>query len=367
MEPDGTGIWQELVSEFNAGNADSNVRLVEGPPATNAREDLYSTSFLSGKAAYDVVYCDVVWVAKFAAAGWLLDLTANLSWRDRQDYLSTDLDAGSYKGRLYRIPAFTDVGMLYYRKDLVPVPPQTFEELTELSLEAQDSQRWGFLWQGKQYEGLIAVFLEVLWGFGGDWLDPEARHVYVDETAAVRALEFLKRSIGSISPPGITSYMEEDTRILFQGGRAVFLRNWPYVWTLIERSRAPVSGKVAFASMVHAPGYSSSATLGGWGFAISSSCANREGAWRFVDFITRPEQLGRVQQRIGGMPSRKSMTPTEFLSVVSKARMRPPIPEYAQASDILQRWVSAALTGRVNCEDALKQAGRETRLLLKWE
>ena len=50
MEPDGTGVWRELVSEFNRLNPGTRVRLVEGPPATNAREDLYSTSFLSGKS-----------------------------------------------------------------------------------------------------------------------------------------------------------------------------------------------------------------------------------------------------------------------------------------------------------------------------
>jgi multiple sugar transport system substrate-binding protein len=365
MEPDGTGIWGKLVLEFNSQASDVRVRIVEGPPATNAREDLYSTSFLSGKSSFDIVYCDVIWVAKFAAAGWLRDLTSRLSPEDREDFLPMELKAGSYRGRLYRMPAFTDAGLLYYRTDLVPVPPRTFEELVEKGRKFQTKERWGFLWQGKQYEGLITAFLEVLWGFGGDWIDPETRQTYIDSPEAVEALRFLKSTIGSISPPGVTGYIEEDTRLLFQGGRAVFLRNWPYVWTLMKRSNAPVADNVAYAPMVHAPGHASAATLGGWGFAISSFCPNPEGAWKFVEFITRREQLTRVQQNMGRIPSRKSLLPAEFLPIAEQIRMRPAIPEYAQASDILQRWVSAALTGRVSCEKAMREAARETRILLK--
>ena len=365
MEPDGTGIWRELISEFNEQTPGVHVRLVEGPPATNARENLYTTSFLSGESSYDIIYCDVIWVAKFAAAGWLRDLSAQLSAEDREDFLSAELQAGSYGGRLYRIPAFIDAGLLYYRKDLVPVPPQTFDGLLEQSRKFQTADRWGFLWQGKQYEGLICSFLEVLWGFGGDWIRAETGEVVLDRPEAIRALQFLKDTVGAVSPAGVTGYIEEDTRQLFQAGRAVFLRNWAYVWTLMQRSQSPVAGAVSYTTMAHAPGHSSAAALGGWGFAVSSFCSNPQGAWEFVEFMTRPGALSRVQRQIGRIPSRKRLMPADFLPIAEKARPRPPIPKYAQASDILQRWVSAALTGRVSCEEAIREAARETRALLK--
>ena len=158
MEPDGTGVWHSLIEDFQAQHPDVRVQLIEGPPATNTREDMYATSFLSGASSYDVVYADVIWTPKFAAAGWLLDLSERLSASDRVEFLTADLNAGFYKGRLYRIPAFSDAGTLYYRKDLVPAPPETFDELERLSEAHKSPTRWGFLWQGKQYEGLITVF-----------------------------------------------------------------------------------------------------------------------------------------------------------------------------------------------------------------
>src|SRR5262245_11903984 len=144
MEPDGTGVWREIIGRFNSTHPNTQVHLVEGPPSTDSREDMYSTAFLAGRSGYDIVYCDVVWVPKFAAAGWLLDLTDRLPASDRDDFLPADLEGGSYKGRLYRLPAFTDAGLLYYRTDLVPQAPQTFQDIIAAASQSQTTERLGY-------------------------------------------------------------------------------------------------------------------------------------------------------------------------------------------------------------------------------
>jgi multiple sugar transport system substrate-binding protein len=363
MEPDGTGAWHNLLDEFERQHPNVRVQLVEGPPGTDVREDMYSTSFLSGEAAYDLVYCDVISLPKFAAAGWLLDLTDRVTPADTTGFLETDLKAGMYKGHLYRIPAFTDSGILYYRKDLASQPPETFDDLVRLSKQFQSDQRYGFLWQGKQYEGLVTVYLEILWGYGGDWIDTETHEVLLDRPEALEALEFLRSTIGTISPPSVTTYMEEDTRVLFQNCRSVFLRNWPYVWKLLEQTPQKTA-RFGMAPVVHAPGHASAGTLGGWGFAISKYTRDPDMAWKLVQFLTSPEQLAKIQSRMGRIPARRTLVPAAFAPMLNAARMRPQLPEYAQASDILQRWLSAALTGRISPESALSHAARETRLLL---
>ena len=363
MEPDGTGGWRELANRFNASHPEVPVRLVEGPPATDTREDMYSTAFLAGRNGYDVVYCDVVWVPKFAAAGWLMDLSGRLSARDRADFLKADLDGGTYQGKLYRIPAFTDAGVLYYRSDLVRNPPETFDELRAAASSLRSEDMWGYVWQGKQYEGLITNYLEILWGYGGDWITPD-RKVGLDSSEALEALLFLKSAIGNYSPPGVTSYSEEEARNIFQNGRSAFLRNWFYVWSLANTKDSKVQGRIGFVPMVHAPGQRGAASLGGWGFAISKLTPHPEAAWSFVEFLSAPEQLRVLQDKMGRVPSRRSMVPEHFRKIVADARPRPPIPEYALASDILQRWLSSALSGDSDPRQALHAAAQETRALL---
>ena len=133
---------------------------------------------------------------------------------------------------------------------------------------------------------------------------------------------------------------------------------------MLGRPDSDVEGKVGFIPMVHARGAKPSATLGGWGFAVSRLSKNPDAAWEFVQFATRPEQLQELYSKAGRIPARKSLVPEEFQEIVRNARARPRIPEYAQASDILQRWLSAALTGTVTPEEALQKAAQETRAVV---
>src|SRR5262249_7241517 len=133
-------------------------------------------------------------------------------------------------------------------------------------------KRWGFVWQGKQYEGLVCDYLELLEGCGGFWVDPRTRAVGLDRPEAERALTCLVRCIHEAGsrPPGVTTYEEEEGRHLFQDGRAVFLRSWPYVWSLAQAADSPIRGRIDVLPMVHESGRAAGVTLGGWGLAVSA-------------------------------------------------------------------------------------------------
>src|SRR5262249_57457898 len=115
---------------------------------------------------------------------------------ERLDFLSSGIAAGEYEGGLYRMPVRTDVGLLYFRRDLLAAariePPRTFAELMSAARRLQSPPAlWGFVWQGKQYEGLVCDFLETLSGCGGTWVDPRTLEVGLDRPEALAALSFL--------------------------------------------------------------------------------------------------------------------------------------------------------------------------------
>lgn len=374
---------EHLVKAFEAENPDIKIDVVEGPNASNLVEDLYTSSFLLGDSPYDLVMMDIVWLPKFAAAGWLLDLTDRLTPEDVADLMPGDLAGGRYQERLYRLPIRSDGGMIYYRKDLLEQagiqPPTTFNDLISAAKQLQQSgaAKWGYVWQGRQYEGLPAMFIEVLAGFGGFWVDPKTQEVGIDRPQAVQALRFLKDTIAAgIAPPGVTTFQEEETRRLFQSGEVAFLRNWPYVYPLASADDSLVRGKFAVMPMVHAEGFQSGACLGGWGIGIAKSSRHPEAAWRVAQFYASAAAQKMAALENGYLPTRRSVyADPEVLAkypyfspmqqVVEQAVLRPPIAQYAQASDILQRYLSAALTDRMSIEAALQAAAQETRTLLK--
>ncbi|AFY66694.1 ABC transporter substrate-binding protein [Geitlerinema sp. PCC 7407] len=374
--------WSSLIEDFEAENPNIRISIIEGPNATDAISDLYTSSFLLGDSPYDLVYMDIVWVPKYAAAGWLLPLSDRVTDEDLNDYLEADLEGGRYDGELYRIPFRTDAGMLYYRRDLLEEagfePPETFDDLMRISKALQNAGEatWGFVWQGNQYEGLVADYVEILEGYGGFWIDPDTREIGLDQPAAIASVEFLLSTIREgISPPGVTTYQEEETLRLFQNGSTVFLRNWPYVWPEVNREDSPIAGKVALKAMVHAPGENSGACKGGWGFGIAKSSRHPDEAWKVVEFFSRAESQKQFVLENGYVPSRKSLFRDadilakysyydELIDVVEQSVLRPPIGQYDQASDILQRYLSSALTGIQTPEQAMRAAAAETRRLL---
>ena len=377
----GVQRWQPFIAQFQQENPNIRIEITEGPNATDALEDLYTASFLLGNSPYDLVDMDIVWVPKFAAAGWLLPLDSSLSEVELGQFLPGDVNGGKYKGKLYRMPLRSDGGMLYYRQDLLEAggyePPETFTQLLEIAKALQTEEvPWGYVWQGKQSESLAAMFVEILQGHGAFWVDSETLEVGLDRPEAIAAVKFLRQTINEgISPPGVTTYQEEETRLLFQNGKAVFLRNWPYVFSLASDDNSPIKGKFAIKPMPSLPGQPSGACQGGWGLGIAASSKHPDAAWKLIEFITREEIQRQFVLNYTDVPSRISLFNDpeivakyqhypQLLKVVQSSALRPPIPQYAQASDILQRYLSAALTERMSPEKAMEVAANETRRLL---
>src|SRR5919202_5612480 len=376
--------WNEvLIKNFEKENPGIRIQLVEGPNAPDLYENLYTSAFILGDSPYDLVNMDVVWASKFAAAGWLSDLSNRITDEELKAFVDQDVETGRYKGKLYRIPIRSDVGMLYYRKDLLEQagakPPETFEDLINISKQLQEKKAipWGYVCQGAQYEGLPAMFVEVLKGMGGFWVNPETKEVGLDKPEAIKAVEFLRSVIAQgISPPGVTTYREEDTRRLFVNGQTAFLRNWPYVWALANEDASKIKDRVGMKPMVHVPGGTGGACLGGWGMGISKTSKHPEEAWKAIQYFTSKEPQLRFALETGNILSRRDLfTDPKMIAtyphypplqkVVESAVLRPPIAQYAQASDILQRYLNAALSNRsLSAEKAIKSAADETRRLL---
>ncbi len=375
-------FWEPIARDFERVRPGATVRLVEGPQSTDLRENLYTASLLARDPTFDLVYMDVTWAAKFASAGWLLPLDGRLDGDERDAFLPAALAAGTFGDRLYRVPVRTDVGLLYYRRDRLEAaglaPPRTFTELASAARALQSPPEvWGFVWQGKQYEGLVCDFLEVLRGHGGRWVDPVTLEVGLDEPPAIAALEFMTGCLrgDAVSPPGVTTYQEEESRRLFQDGRAVFLRSWPYVWRLAQADDSPLRGKVGVTAMVSGPGGRPSGTLGGWGLGISAYSRSPELALDFIRHATSLESQRRLCAPTGYAPARREayrdsalLAANPFLAELERlhehAVPRPTIARYALASDILQRHLSAALSGAAPAGRALRAAARETRAML---
>jgi ABC-type glycerol-3-phosphate transport system substrate-binding protein len=114
-----------------------DIRVVQRatPDAADQRHQLYVQWLNAGASEPDILQLDVVWTPEFAAAGWILDLDR---FRPATDsFFPATVTANRWNGHLYAIPWFVDVGMLYWRTDLMRSPPTTFTELDQDAVRAR--------------------------------------------------------------------------------------------------------------------------------------------------------------------------------------------------------------------------------------
>lgn len=230
----------------------------------------------------DVYQIDVIWPGLLAPH--FLDLAPYFTPEDLADHFPALVANNRVDGRLVAIPWYTDAGLLYFRRDLLEKygfrPPETWEQLaaaarTVIDREAR-SGLYGYVWQGRAYEGLTCNALEWIASHGGGTLVEADGTVSLDNPRAIQALRTAAGWLGTITPWEVLFYGEAESRDVFRAGDAVFMRNWPFAWHDLNGPGSAVAGKVGIAPLPRGPGAAGrvAATLGGWQLAVSRYSAH---------------------------------------------------------------------------------------------
>ncbi len=289
-------------AEAWAKSSGHTVRLVSTPNSATERLALFQQLLAAGAADIDVFQIDVVWPGILGRH--FVDLAPKAGDAAKAHFPALVAN-DTVDGKLVAMPWFADAGLLYYRKDLLdaykrPVP-QTWQELAETARLVQDGERkagrgdvWGLVFQARAYEGLTTNALEWIASHGGGTIVDDKGAITIDNPKAVAALAMAASFIGTISPEGVLNYSEEESRGVFQSGKAVFMRNWPYAWALAQGADSPIKGKIAIAPLPKGgPDGSSAATLGGQELAVSKYSKNADAAADLVVYLTGPQEQKR--------------------------------------------------------------------------
>jgi multiple sugar transport system substrate-binding protein len=377
-ENDTSGTYTALVDTYNKTNKD-NVHVVwhNGPTSTGDILTIYDNTLRARSSSIDVMSIDVVYPAEFASNGWTVDLTSKWPASDRANYLQGPIKSCTYNGMVVAAPLRTDLGVLYYRTDIISSPPTTFDQLTSLAKSNASKAKYGYVWQGSQYEGLVCDFVEVLGGYGGTVLDPNnSKMVTVNSPQGVQALTEMVSWVGTISPVSITTFTEEPCRQAFQNGDAIFMRNWPYAYSLGNASGSKVAGKFD----IHSLPYGGSGTVGhsctgGWNMAINAFSKNPDASWSFIQYmLSAPAQkqlaiLGSFTPALTSVYSdsdvmQKQPLFTKLAPILQNALPRPVSPVYPDLSNIIQNHVHQALTKAASPSAALSALQSELQALV---
>jgi trehalose/maltose transport system substrate-binding protein len=278
------------------------VNIISTPNSTSDRLALYQQLLAAGATDIDVFQIDVIWPG--ILGNHFIDLKPYSKGAEAGHFKSI-IENNTVGGKLTAMPWFTDAGVLYYRKDLLEKykekPPTTWQELTATAKKVMAAERkagndkmWGFVFQGKAYEGLTCDALEWIDSFGGGAIVDENGNITVNNAKAREALALAATWVGNISPEGVLNYGEEEARGVFQSGNSVFMRNWPYAWSLGNGADSPVKGNIGVVALPKGgAGGKNTGTLGGWQLAVSKYSKNAAQAADLVMYLTSADEQKR--------------------------------------------------------------------------
>jgi multiple sugar transport system substrate-binding protein len=362
---DNNNVVRPTIDKWNAAHPNEKVTFKEQSDQADAQHDDLVQHFQAKDPNYDVVDVDVVWTAEFAAKGWLQPLTGQFAL-DTSKLLPATVKTGTYNNTLFAAPQSSDGGMLYYRKDLVPTPPKTWDEMMSDCSIAKQNNMDCYAGQYAKYEGLTVNAAEAINTAGGVIVKSDGRTPDVDTPAAAKGLGMLADAFknGNIPQQAIT-YQEEQGRQSFEAGKLLFLRNWPYVYSLATTDGSSVvKDKFGIAPLpgLSGPGASS---LGGHNAAISAYSAHKATAFDFIKYLESEDRqtFNATQGSLAPVIASLYDDPTlvqklPYLPVLKTSILnavpRPVTPFYPAVTKAIEDNAYAAIKGDKSVDQALK-------------
>ncbi len=369
-------VYVKLADRFTAEVCPNiKVKVVERPESTTDTLAQYQQFFEGQSPDLDLFMVDVVWPALIAEH--LLDVNEIIDPALLERFYPSLINAYTVDGRLVALPWFAGGGMLYYRSDLLEKygveVPTTWDELAVAAKTIQDGERaagndafWGFVFQGKAYEGLTCDALE--WQVsngGGRILSPEGV-IEVNDPASIEIFDKVASWVGDFVPPEATTYSEEESRGVWQAGNAAFMRNWAYAFTLGQADDSVIKDKFNVSPLPGKEAGMSAATLGGWGLAISKYSANPEAAVAFANWLTDYDALVEFHLARGEQPVLPALYEDPQLqaalpylaftgNILDAATPRPGVAgsQYAKVSELYYTAVNGILSGSSDATTAM--------------
>ena len=269
------------------------VRLLPSPESAREKLALWQELLKTGAAGPDVYGIDVIWPRILNE--YFIDLKPHFASEISRQFPA--IAAGyTVDGKLVALAYRADIGLLYYRTDLLSQygyrePPRTWDELGVMAARIQAGERakgkkefWGFVWQGAAAEALTCNALEWQAAEGGGQIIEEDGTISVNNPNAIRAWQRAARWVGSISPPSVVGYEEWDALNVWVAGDAAFMRGWPTAYLDSHAAASQIRDKFDISLL---PGGTAGrvGTLGGAGLAVSRFSAHPREALELVRYL----------------------------------------------------------------------------------
>ena len=351
---------------------------------TNQRKELIARNLRSRSSRIDVFSVDLIWVHRFTK--WAEPLAPFFSPQFLGGFLAQPLETCYVNDILYAIPIYTDIGALYYRKDLIQALPDgdailnrinqsiTWDELIKIR-DSYFKDKPLYIPQAVAYEGLICNFNEILGmplqnAKTGDLID-------LTDSIVVSRVRFMQNMIASNFAPEAALSMTEDDCIRYALENDIpFVRGWPTVNNESDQRFEPILfSKLEIAPLPHFKDGTASPVFGGWNMMLSKHSPVKDAAILFMEYAASMAGQEIFYESEGLLPVQKAFYTRstddprqERLNLIQDMMKhglhRPMLDQYTLISDILSNRLHQILAGEYDALEGMTLAQTEIDAVL---
>ncbi len=374
---------QEVIKRFNElHKGEIKVEAINLPFekfSTNERKELLARYLRSKNDKIDVFTADQIWTHRFAR--WAEPLNKYFSEKDQNNILSYALQSCVYDSQLVAVPFFMDIGVMYYRKDLIDKLPNhleiekklsesiTWEDFIKLGEKIKGQGKPFYIFQADNYEGLMCSYIELLAEQNKTLYENDS--IQLTSPESIKALSLLVDLVNKyhLSPSMVTEFKENNSYHYFILNNGFFVRAWPnfprdYITTY---GKEPKINQLVKVPLPHFAGYKQVAVTGGWNLMISKYSKQKPEALEFVKFLMSEESQKIMFEEGGYLPtnnliyedslySSKYYDLKFFKNYLKRGVHRPYLVEYTRISDIITHFIQLAIKNELSVFDALQKA-----------
>ncbi|MDK2864874.1 MAG: multiple sugar transport system substrate-binding protein [Thermotogota bacterium] len=361
-----------MVEKFMRENPGVKVE-VQAIPWSAAYDKLLTG--IAGMQLPDLAQMGTTWMAPFGAMGVFEELSDYIknSFVNKDLFFEGSWQTVEMNGGIYGIPWYVDVRVMFYRTDILKDvgydhAPQTWEELYDAAkkLAARGENMYAL---SLLYTGVFGnEFMPFAWQAGGKIFDEKGK-VRVTDPEFVEAIEYYARFFWEeLAPIGGGNLFQD-----FASGAVPIFFSGPWMVSMIDQQTPEIKGKWSVALMPKKQTRTS--FVGGCNWVIFNTSKNKDLAWKFIEFMTKPENQLEWYKTVSSLPAVKSVWEYPELSnnpvmkvfgeQLKDAKSPPNIPEWEEIANAISRRVEEVIYKRKTPQKAAEDLEKDIEKIVR--
>ncbi|NKB26246.1 MAG: extracellular solute-binding protein [Rhodobacteraceae bacterium] len=297
--------------------------------------------------------------------------------------------SAQFEGETLGFPLRAHPQLMFYRKDLIPEPPTSWEEVIEIGKKLKETNPeiapLALYYNNDGNRQNLFIWINFLWAAGADIFNDDWTPAWTSEEALKATEDYIAlHTVHGVTNPNSLAFVEQDARQSFMQGNSAMMPVWWWAYSGFYNpdSSTLTKDQVAFTGMPSYNGVTKTYAIS-MPFSISEYSENKEAAWEFLKWLSNPEmdKTNAIEREVAGKPIVNNVV-THISSLqdadvnaandgiqaaawesLKESDIMPQIAEWPEVGDILSAAIAEAAAGGDTRQLMMDAAEQATRVL----